>query len=1033
MGGQTILTFGVVLSLPLLTEAFTCNALTLGTGIVGNHRPGDSQPGHGAQNPSPCTEGLVMVALESDGEFPDNTPVGTLKDCAVRCDIGYTHSNGNPEEEFWYRCCGSASPDCDSSGSIASANGGPVDSDGSDLNTLHVGSGAQRNDACTPNPACTPFVFGPGVVPWDGAAANTLVMDNYPMPACESGVALRYFMSCGIQCAENYEPINGDGIIACRSDQTAPSYECLAFECSGFNPGLYGSRENNPNDWIPGYNQQTAEAAFSAWREANTDRQSLRGGDVVTFDCSTEFYQAGSGTVTCPLVNEAGSASVLNMTCPPKVCTCENGVGASGEGEMHVASSQCREHGASQCASCNDGFAVSGDGTTCEPLTCAIDTMQTDFDKVLEWSHPSCGSSGSVVLGFECLVIVSDRFYECRSPGVCQMTGEVPYQMGVFDNDEDVCLPIERSCQLELTMYRGLGASIAALGATCPGAPLAGDWGSSGCVGGDEGCEQELTLLPGEECMLSCGGGSGQDSSAWVAQDVTFTCPSDGTDTELTVSPNFAPGMPICQERMVDCRMHDRLTVSSDLQAAGGEAPSLSGSMSCRCDNTSVTNECSSDNYCYECAGGTGPPEACYNDGPVVRQCTTMPKPEAPPSPCVPSSEAVATECLCQAGDMSTCQPGYYCMSTGDVSTCHSGEGDDDDDDDDDECENTCTNAPETCESFLEMICAGGCYHTCFSGLSADEQAATRAEQQDGEGCPADCPGGGEDDTAVAAATTTTAAAAETHVLEGSMTLSVASAAALDGQDEQDALKAAIASQAGVDLAEVEAVVITVKVAGTVPLEVADASAFIADSAAVDALRSAIATVNSVDVAAVEVTLEAAAATRRLTPAAARRLVADVNAAFEFTSANGAVADAATAAMTADAMTSDLLAAINTELAGSDLEVTGVEAIMAEPAVEISYTIRTEDADLAAAAETAISSATPADMQAEIGAAMTTAGVTLEVTVADISAPAVSTVTAASAEPGRPGDASFAGRGNPRAAVATAVSAMVLASTRFSA
>lgn len=225
-------------------------------------------------------------------------------------------------------------------------------------------------------------------------------------------------------------------------------------------------------------------------------------------------------------------------------------------------------------------------------------------------------------------------------------------------------------------------------------------------------------------------------------------------------------------------------------------------------------------------------------------------------------------------------------------------------------------------------------------------------------------------------------------MLRGNMSLDVASASALDGTEEKIALKKAIASQAQVDPSQVESVVVTVKVAGVVPLNVANAAAFVADAAASVALRKALATVNGAGVTSNDVAVTLEAATRRLSPAVARRLAANVNARFEITSAGGAEADATTAAMTGSTMAAGLATAINAELASSALEVASVEVITAQPTVDVSYTIRSDNATAAQAAGQAINALVPASMATAINSALTTAGSSFQVAgVGPIEAP----------------------------------------------
>jgi len=230
--------------------------------------------------------------------------------------------------------------------------------------------------------------------------------------------------------------------------------------------------------------------------------------------------------------------------------------------------------------------------------------------------------------------------------------------------------------------------------------------------------------------------------------------------------------------------------------------------------------------------------------------------------------------------------------------------------------------------------------------------------------------------------------------------LEVASATALDETQVQVALKQAIATQAGVELAEVTSLQIVTKVAGTVPLEVVDPEAFIADEVAVTALKNALASVNNVTADAVEVLLEAIVR-RRLADeeTGARRLAANVQVAYEFVAADGAAADASTEAMMAAPMLESLASAINMELADSDLEVTSVEEIMAAPTVEITYTIETDDATAAADA-ISLAQAEPAIMATAINDQLDSLGVDFQVTgVAAMSTPSQASSVASTSAP----------------------------------
>jgi len=226
--------------------------------------------------------------------------------------------------------------------------------------------------------------------------------------------------------------------------------------------------------------------------------------------------------------------------------------------------------------------------------------------------------------------------------------------------------------------------------------------------------------------------------------------------------------------------------------------------------------------------------------------------------------------------------------------------------------------------------------------------------------------------------------AVTTHTVEGSLTLNMAAVGDLGSAESLEAMKAAIAEQAGVNLADVASVEISVKVTGTMPMQVSNPAVFAASTEAKEGIQRAIAAQNSVPASDVTATLSVA---RRLSKG--RQLQSNVNVAFEVAVTDGAAADAMTQTMST-ANTADLAAAVNTELvSNTDLQVTSVASVTASAEVSVSYTIVTTDESVATAAQAEILAITPAAMTASVNAQLQSAGVATEVTVTSISAPTV--------------------------------------------
>jgi len=286
------------------------------------------------------------------------------------------------------------------------------------------------------------------------------------------------------------------------------------------------------------------------------------------------------------------------------------------------------------------------------------------------------------------------------------------------------------------------------------------------------------------------------------------------------------------------------------------------------------------------------------------------------------------------------------------------------------------------------------CATTCQAGGCNPRTAQERAEAFVAAGCcgsgQAKCANGGSIAAVgptMADGTSPAVTAVTTHTVEGSLTLNMAAVGDLGSAASLEAMKAAIAEQAGVNLADVASVEISMKVTGTMPMQVSNPAVFAASTEAKEGIQRAIAAQNSVPASDVTATLSSVA--RRLSKG--RQLQSNVNVAFEVAVTDGAAADAMTQTMST-ANTADLAAAVNTELvSNTDLQVTSVASVTASPEVSVSYTIVTTDESVATAAQAEILAITPAAMTASVNAQLETAGVAAEVTVTSISAPTTTT------------------------------------------
>jgi hypothetical protein len=233
----------------------------------------------------------------------------------------------------------------------------------------------------------------------------------------------------------------------------------------------------------------------------------------------------------------------------------------------------------------------------------------------------------------------------------------------------------------------------------------------------------------------------------------------------------------------------------------------------------------------------------------------------------------------------------------------------------------------------------------------------------------------------------------EQHTITGSLTLDVSEVGDLGNEASRDAMKDAIAAQLGLSSADdVEDVVITIKVKGSMPMTVSNPAAFAASSEARLGIETAIANQN--EVAVQDVTATITVVSRRLRDVARRLQGGGVDVSYEIEVQDGATADAMTTSFAA-ADTAALATAVNAELAtaGGDLTVTSVESITAEPEVLVSYSIVTEDAAVAESVQTAVEEADATAFTASINEELEAAGVETTVTVSEISAPEVATAT----------------------------------------
>jgi len=241
------------------------------------------------------------------------------------------------------------------------------------------------------------------------------------------------------------------------------------------------------------------------------------------------------------------------------------------------------------------------------------------------------------------------------------------------------------------------------------------------------------------------------------------------------------------------------------------------------------------------------------------------------------------------------------------------------------------------------------------------------------------------DDLAVPSTPPTTTEAVVTpggaqHIVRGSLTMTMAAIGNLESEASMNAMKAAIASQAGVDQDAVASVELAVKVIGQMPMQVSDPAAFVQSAEVRAGVEAAIADQIGVDPSDVTATLSTA---RRLER---RRLQSNVHVDFEIAAADGSAADSRAEAMSL-ASTADLTAAIGAELAATNLEVMVIEAVTAVPQVSVIYAIVTADASVAEAASAAVTAAGPAAMTASMNTELQGAGVQVEVTVSEVAAP----------------------------------------------
>jgi hypothetical protein len=230
----------------------------------------------------------------------------------------------------------------------------------------------------------------------------------------------------------------------------------------------------------------------------------------------------------------------------------------------------------------------------------------------------------------------------------------------------------------------------------------------------------------------------------------------------------------------------------------------------------------------------------------------------------------------------------------------------------------------------------------------------------------------------------------EQHTISSSITLDVSEVGDLGNEASQTAMSEAIAESLGVSADDVEDVVMAIKVKGTMRMTVSDPEAFAASADAKLGIETAIANENEVDVSAVTATITVASSRRLLQ--AARRLSGGVNVEYEIEVQDGATADQMTASLRA-ADTSALAEAVNAQLTGSSLTVESIESISSDPEVSVDFSVVTEDADVAAAVETAVEVADPTAMTRTINAELEAAGIETEVSVSQIAAPEVSAET----------------------------------------